>query len=170
MKLVELVVDTNVASFIHADSERGAGYSKLIAGSCAGITMLSIAEFRAGVVRKNWGPRKIASLDASLNRYVLIEANSEIANVSGGILACSAQVGRALSWPDAWAAATALWLDVPLVTHDWDLEGIPGLQVLTIHQNWQVREEGSLLSASEPLWLGSGGVGTRYAGDRVELQ
>ena len=40
MKRVELVVDTDVASFIHKGSERGAAYSKLIAGSCAGITML----------------------------------------------------------------------------------------------------------------------------------
>jgi predicted nucleic acid-binding protein len=170
MKLIELVVDTDVASFIHDDSERGAAYSELIGGRCAGITMLAIAEFRAGVVQRNWGPRRIASLDAFLKRYMLIEPSSEIANVSGGIRACCAQVGRALSWPDAWAAATALWLDVPLVTHDWDLEGIPGLRVLTVHQNWQIREVGSPLSASEPLWLGSRAVGARYAGDRVDVQ
>ena len=132
--------------------------------------MLAVAEFRAGVVQKNWGSRKIASLDAFLNRYILIEANPEIANVSGGIRACCAGVGRALSWPDAWAAATALWLDVPLVTHDWDLEGIPGLQVLTVHQNWQVREEGAAFSEGEPLWLGGRDVDVRYAGGRIEFQ
>jgi predicted nucleic acid-binding protein len=170
MKLVELIVDTDVASFIHDDTERGAAYSKLMAGSCAGMTLMAVAEFRAGVVQKNWGPRRIASLDAFLQRYMLIETNSEIANVSGGIRACCARVGRALSWPDAWAAATALWLDVPLVTHDWDLEGIPGLQVLTLHQSWQVREQGSVLSGGEPLWLGSRGIGVHCAGDRVELQ
>jgi hypothetical protein len=53
MKPIELVVDTDVASFIHERSERGAAYSKLIVGSCAGMTMLAIAEFRAGVVQKN---------------------------------------------------------------------------------------------------------------------
>lgn len=151
MKRVELVVDTDVASFIHNRSERGAAYAKLIAGSCAGITVLSIAEFHAGVVKKNWGLRKIESLHDFLTNFLLIEASSEIANVAGGVWACSAQVGRALSWPDAWAAATALWLDVPLVAHDWDLEGIPGLQVLTVHQNWQVREKGFLSSAGLEL-------------------
>ena len=163
MNRIELVVDTDVASFIHNGFELGPAYSKLIAGRCAGITLLAVAEFRAGVVQRNWGPRKIASLDAFLKRYMLIEASSEIANVSGGIRACCAQVGRALSWPDAWAAATALWLDVPLVTHDWDLEGIPGLQVLTAHQNWQVREECAVLSEGGPLWLGERSGGTRYA-------
>jgi predicted nucleic acid-binding protein len=165
-----LVVDTDVASFIYDGTERGAAYAKLIAGGCAGVTLLAVAEFRAGVVKKNWGSRKIAALDAFLKRYMLIEPSSEIADVAGGIHACCARVGRALSWPDAWAAATALWLDVPLVAHDWDLEGIPGLQVLTVHQNWQVREEGSIPSEGGPLWLGERGAGARYAGDRIELQ
>ena len=157
MKSVELVVDTDVASFLHKGGERGAAYSRLIAGSDAGITMLSI-----------WGLRKIAELDTFLTRFLLIETNSEIANVSGALLACCARVGRALSWPDAWAAATALWLDVPLVTHDWDLEGIPGLQVLTVHQNWQVREEGS--TSEPPLWLGARGDTARYVGDRIGIR
>ena len=170
MNRIELVLDTDVASFIHNRSERGLAYLKLIAGSCAGITVLSIAEFRAGVVKKNWGPRKIESLHDFLTRFLLIEASSEIANISGAVYACCARVGRALSWPDAWAAATALWLDVPLVAHDWDFEGIPGLQILTVHQNWQVREEGAALSESGPLWLGDRATGARYAGDRIDLQ
>jgi len=149
MKLIELVVDTDVASFIHDGlSERGAAYSKLIAGSCAGITMLAIAEFLAGVVQRNWGTRKSASLDAFLKRYMLIEANSEIANVSGGIRACCAGVGRALVMARRVGRGDGPMARRPLVTHDWDLEGIPGLQVLTAHQNWQVREEGSVLSAA----------------------
>ena len=168
MKSIELVVDTDVASFLHKGGERGAAYSRLIAGSDAGITMLSIAEFRAGVIQKDWGLRKIAELDTFLTRFMLIETNSEIANVSGALLACCARVGRALSWPDAWAAATALWLDVPLVTHDWDLEGIPGLQVLTVHQNWQIREEGS--TSEPPLWLGARGDTARYVGDRIGIR
>ncbi|MEJ1962106.1 MAG: PIN domain-containing protein [Gammaproteobacteria bacterium] len=163
MKCVELVVDTDVASFIFKDGERGAAYSELIGERCAGVTLLSIADLRAGVVRKNWGPRKIASLDEFLSRFLVIETSSEIANIGGGIRACCEQVGRAVSWPDAWIAATALWLDVPLVAHDRDLEGIPGLRVLTVHENWQVREEGSVLSEGEPLWLGERSVGARYA-------
>jgi predicted nucleic acid-binding protein len=107
--------------------------------------------FAPGSSRKIGGLRKIESLHEFLTNFLLIEASSEIANVAGGVSACSAQVGRALSWPDAWAAATALWLDVPLVAHDWDLEGIPGLQVLTVHQNWQVREEGLLSAAGIEL-------------------
>jgi tRNA(fMet)-specific endonuclease VapC len=163
MKRIELVVDTDVASFMFRECERGTAYTELIGERGAGVTVQSIAEFRAGVVRKNWGSRKVASLDEFLARFLLIDASPEIANVSGGIRACCEQVGRAVSWPDAWAAATALRLDVPLVAHDRDLEGIPGLRVLTVHENWQVREEGSVLSAGKPLWLGERCARARYA-------
>jgi hypothetical protein len=48
------------------------------------------------------------------------------------------RIGRPIGLADAWIAATALWYDVPLVTHDRDMEGIPGLQVLTLHGGWLV--------------------------------
>lgn len=163
MKGVELVVDTDVVSFMFRDCERGAAYFTLIGDSRAGVTLLSIAEIYAGVLRKNWGPRKIACLDAFLDRFLLIGASSEIASIGGAIRACCEQVGRSVSWPDAWIAATALWLDVPLVAHDRDLEGVPGLRVLTVHENWQVRAEGPGFREDMPLWLGERSGGARYA-------
>ncbi len=52
------------------------------------------------------------------------------------------------------AASNILWLDVPLVAHDRDLERVPGLRILTIHADWQVREEGLWTSQTAALWLG----------------
>ncbi len=63
-----------------------------------------------------------------------------MSEVCGAIRAERKRVGRPIDWPDAWAAACAIWLDVPLVTHDKDLEGIPGLRVETLHQSWRVGE------------------------------
>ena len=51
------------------------------------------------------------------------------------------RIGEPIDWADAWAAACALWLDLPLVTHDRGLEGIPDLRVLTVHHGWRVGEE-----------------------------
>jgi predicted nucleic acid-binding protein len=162
MRCVELVVDTDVASFMFRECERGAAYEDLIGVSSAGITPLALAEFRSGVVKRDWGARKIESLDTFLGRFRLLETSLEIANISGAIYGVCQQVGRAVSWPDAWAAATALWLDVPLVAHDRDLEGIPGLRVLTLHKGWQVREKGMVSSESGPLWLGETHVRPRF--------
>jgi predicted nucleic acid-binding protein len=167
MKSTELVVDTDVVSFMFRECERGVAYMDLIGTNARGITVLSLAELRSGVTKANWGARRIASLDAFLNRFRLFEANLEIANLSGAIRGVCERVGRAVSWPDAWAAATALWFDVPLVAHDRDLEGIPGLRVLTLHRSWEVREEGVLSSPSEPLWLGEPFVRPRVSDWRM---
>ena len=169
MSCTELVVDTDVASFMFKECERGVAYMDLIGTKPSGITALSLAEIRYGVTKNNWGARRIASLDAFLNRFRLFEANLEIANLTGAIRGVCERVGRSVSWPDAWAAATALWFDVPLVAHDWDLEGIPGLRVLTLHRSWQVREEGVLSSAFEPLWLGETCVQRRDSGWRMRI-
>jgi predicted nucleic acid-binding protein len=163
MRKAELVADGDVISYMFKRTPLGKAYTELIGSRRTGLTLLAVAESRQGAVYRNWGMDKLAALDAFLGDLVLIESNSEIANVCGGQLGRSIQVGRAVSWPDAWAAATALWLDVPLVAHDWDLEGIPGLRILTVHENWQVREESPAPSERGPLWLGEGSLGVRYA-------
>jgi predicted nucleic acid-binding protein len=154
MQNVELVADGDVVSYIFRRKALGNAYSQLIGLRRTGITLLAVGESRQGVVYDNWCDQKMAALDAFLGRFFLLDANAEIANVCGGLLGRCMQIGRAISWPDAWAAATALWLDVPLVTHDRDLEKIPGLRVLTLHSDWQVREEGDDIGMGSPLWLG----------------
>jgi predicted nucleic acid-binding protein len=154
MTHVELVADSVVVSYIYRRNTLGHAYSDLIGTRRTGITQLSVAESRLGVVHANWGEPRVAHLDAFLSRFFLLDPSPEIANVCGGLLGRCKQIGRAVSWPDAWAAATALWLDVPFVTHDRDLEKVPGLRVLTVHSNWQVREEGVGTWHSSGLWVG----------------
>jgi tRNA(fMet)-specific endonuclease VapC len=154
MSDVELVVDTDVISYMFKGGVLGAMFSNLVGTRRAGITSLSLAELRYWAAANDWGHRKIVSLDAFLSRFLLLQAGSEIANIGGAIRASYEQVGRAISWPDAWVAATALWLDVPLVAHDRDFERIPGLRVVTIHEDWQVREQSSILTHSGALWMG----------------
>lgn len=131
MQKVELVADADVISFMFRRSPRGEAYSQLIGASPTGITWLTLAESRLGVVYDNWGARRTAALHAYLGRFFVLGANAEIANICGGLLGRCKQIGRVVSWPDAWAAATALWLDVPLVAHDRDLERVPGLRVVS---------------------------------------
>jgi predicted nucleic acid-binding protein len=151
MRKIELVADGTVVSYMFRRRALGNAYTQLIGDCPTGITLLAVSESRQGVVYGNWGDPKIAALDAFLSRFFIL---AEIANICGGILGRCKQVGRAMSWPDAWAAARALWLDVPLVIHDRDVEKVPGLRVLTVHVDWQVREEGADASLSAPPWIG----------------
>ena len=161
---VRFVADTNVVSYMFKRNSLGATYSALIGEHRTGITLLSLAELHSGVVSDNWGNRRIASLDHFLSQFIQLGATEEIACLCGNILGRCKQIGLAMKWPDAWAAATAIWLDVPLVTHDRDLEGIPGLRVLTAHQGWQVRERCSEESDMHgPLRTGEWDGWSRYA-------
>jgi predicted nucleic acid-binding protein len=63
-----------------------------------------------------------------------------VAEVCAGLRAARRRVGRPIELADAWVAATALWYEVPLVTHDRDLERIPGLEVLTLLDGWRARQ------------------------------
>ena len=163
MRPVELVADTDVVSYMYKGGALGAMFSDLVGSSSTGITLQSLAELHYWAARNNWGHRKIASLDAFLSRFLLLESDPEIANISGAIRARCDQVGRAISWPDAWVAATALWLRVPLVAHDRDLERIPGLRVLTVHKNWQIREESAVPAHAGVLWLSERSADAGYS-------
>jgi predicted nucleic acid-binding protein len=45
---------------------------------------------------------------------------------------CYQKKGRPISFPDAWIAAAALQLNIPLVTHNArDYEAVDGLTILT---------------------------------------
>jgi predicted nucleic acid-binding protein len=169
MSQVELVADTHVTSYLFRRDALGQAYRALTDERPTGVTLLTIAEARSGTVSNDWGYPRIASLDRFLSRFFVLEATAEIANLCGTIIGCCKQVGRAMSWPDAWSAATALWLDVPLVTHDRDVEGIPGLRVVTAHTVWRVCEDGFGNSSSAPLWLGEDARTLRYRASEMTV-
>jgi len=156
MVFIKLVADTNTLSYMFKRNALGETYRQLIDDRPTGITLLTVAELRAGVERGDWGPRKRAKLHKFLNRFFLVECTTEIAEVCGGILGQCIKVGRAMTLPDAWAAATAMCFDVPLVTHDRDVEGVPGLRVVTAHESWRICEEHIAGTGTRPLWLGEG--------------
>jgi predicted nucleic acid-binding protein len=156
MSGVQLIADTNVVAYLFNRSQLGLDYAQLIDRRKVGITGHSLAELRAGAAIAKWGERKLSEQSRFLERLSHLPDTKEMAEVCGWIRGLRTLIGQPIDWPDAWAAACALWLDVPLVTHDRDLEGIPGLRVLTVHREWRVREEyfGALSSGS--LWLGEG--------------
>jgi len=154
MSSVQLIADTNVVSYLFNKSALGFEYAELIDCRNVGITAHSIAELRTGAVIAQWGERRLNELLRFLEKFAHVPYTKEMAQVCGGIRGHRTRIGEPIDWPDAWAAACALWLDVPLVTHDRDLEGIPGLRVLTVHREWRVREEA--FGALGTLWLGEG--------------
>jgi predicted nucleic acid-binding protein len=153
MNSVQLIADTNVVSYLFHRSTLGFGYAQLIGFHRVGVTGQCLAEIRAGAVIAEWGERKRQELARFLGQFVHVPDTAEMAEVCGALRGYRTRIGEPIDWPDAWAAACALWLEVPLVTHDRDLEGIPGLRILTLHKDWQIRDGTFDRFSSKPLWL-----------------
>lgn len=130
-RLIERVVlDSNVVSYIFNRDSRADYYEERIRGCQLLISFQTLEESWFGAFRRGWGTRRTRELEAHLQRYETIWPDTEIATVCARLRAESLSAGRGLQVADAWIAATALMLGCPLVTHDRDFDGIPGLRVI----------------------------------------
>jgi tRNA(fMet)-specific endonuclease VapC len=78
------------------------------------------------------GPVRVDSLERAIARYVYVPVDHETCRPWGGLRARRAVVGAPIAPQDAWIAAAAVRLRVPLVTHNpSDYVGIDGLDVLS---------------------------------------
>jgi predicted nucleic acid-binding protein len=77
-----------------------------------------------------------AELARHLEQYEVYYADDALCRLWADIWTRARRQGRPIEVADAWVAATAPALDVPLVTHNAaDFAGVEGLQVLTEAEN-----------------------------------
>ena len=154
MTVVQLIADTNVVSYLYEKSPLGTAYGDLIDDRRVGVTGHTLAELRAGTVIARWGERRLNEYAQFLERFAHVPCTRGMAELCGVLRGHRRCIGEPIDWADAWAAACALWLDVPLVTHDKGLQGIPALRVLTVHHGWRVGEETMAEVVASGLWIG----------------
>ena len=124
-----VVLDTNIVSFLERNDSRTALYRKHIEGRTLAISFATVGELFEGAFSGGWGESKIKDLEEMLKGYVVVPYSPEVCRQWGVIRA--ARRRRTISENDAWIAATAVSHGCPLITHDADFEGVPGLEVLT---------------------------------------
>lgn len=114
-----LVVDTDVASFVFKwHPEFAARYVDIVRGAELVISFMTLAEMRQGALDAKWGPRKRAMLEAYLADFSVLHSDSLLCSTWAALRNESTRKGRQMSSADAWIAATALVLSVPLVTNN----------------------------------------------------
>ncbi len=98
------------------------------------VSAITIGELRAGVL----GAPDTASRERRL-RTLLAALQAGPAPIDGEVAAAWAhlrvalrEAGRRMPVNDSWIAATALALDLPVVTQDDDYDGVPGLTVIRV--------------------------------------
>ena len=85
-----------------------------------------------GAVAAGWGARRREHLESRLQRYVIEPSSDALSLHWAEAMDSARRNGRPIAAADAWVAATALHLGVPLVTHNKNhFIGVDGLTVIS---------------------------------------
>ncbi|MGA3236006.1 MAG: PIN domain-containing protein [Bryobacteraceae bacterium] len=127
-----VVVDTDVISFIFKDHPLAPAYRAILAGRPLTVSLIALAEIEYGMGAKNWGARRRDLMGRFLSRFKPLLPDIDTAIHWARIKIGCERKGRPISFADAWIAAAALQLNIPLVTHNArDYEAIETLTILT---------------------------------------
>ena len=129
----EMVVDTDVISFLFKESDNALFYKKTLRPiKKAMISFMTLAELNRWVLAYNWGAKKKRELNIFLEDFLLYFCDRDLCRRWAQVMETGKKKGRPISVADAWIAATALEIGCPVLTHNAkDYNMIPGLTVLS---------------------------------------
>src|SRR6185503_15645595 len=102
------------------DPRRAPRYETLTEGRTGYLPFVVLAELLYRVEHRRWGPARRARLERFLQKYVVVHSAPDIVEVWAALRADAGRRGHVIERQDAWIAAVALALDLPLVTHNRD--------------------------------------------------
>jgi predicted nucleic acid-binding protein len=98
------------------------------------VSVITVGELRAGVLAAAdlaTRDRRLATLTAVM-ALEPVPVDEDVAAAWAHLRVALRDAGRSMGVNDSWIAATAIALDVPLVTQDDDHAGVPGLRVINV--------------------------------------
>lgn len=127
-----VVVDTDVVSFLFKAHSLAPAYQAILAGRSLAVSLITLAEIEYGMEAKNWGASRRDLMRRFLARFTLLLPDTETARAWSRTKRGCEKKGRPTSFADAWIAAAAIQLNIPLVTHNAsDYTAVENLIVLT---------------------------------------
>ena len=128
-----LVLDTDAASFLfNQDPIRASRYRAHTDGRTLYLPFVVIAELLFGAEIRGWGTERRLELEEFLQRHAMIQSDPDICASWATIRTQAQRQGRVIERQDAWVAAVAVSLNLPLVTHNArHFAGVPLLQIIT---------------------------------------
>lgn len=133
----QVVVDTDVVSFYLKEDTRFASYAPHLHGKRLIMSFMTYAELLYWQDIRNWGKKRRDAFENDiLSNYVLYPADRQLCKTWSSIRSNARSQGRGVETADAWIAATAMVLGVPLVSHNKkDFEHISGLELLSLSEH-----------------------------------
>ncbi|MBI3209107.1 MAG: PIN domain-containing protein [Candidatus Solibacter usitatus] len=130
--MTEVVVDTDVVSFIFKNHPFGSRYDPELAGRAALISFMTVAEIERWTLQYRWGTRRVQLLHTFLRRFTVVPSSPDLCRKWAEVMVAAQSAGRRMESADAWIAATALLYDAPLITHNQsDYLGFSGITLIS---------------------------------------
>ncbi len=125
------VVDTDVVSYGFRNAPEFAPFKPLLAGNQAFVSFMTIAELAYWGVSRNWGQNRRQQLRTYVDRqFRVYPVTRSLCQLWAEVTMDARRQGRVINAADAWIAATAIRLGVPLITHNRrDFDDLPGLKL-----------------------------------------
>jgi predicted nucleic acid-binding protein len=129
---VPVVIDTDVISFLYKRDTRARLYEPHLNDPPFILSFMSLAELRRWTLERNWGEERRQQLEEYLTRYLVLHSDDLMCDRWAYAMNSARMQGQPIGPADAWIAATALLLDVPLITHNGaHYRGVEGLRVIS---------------------------------------
>jgi predicted nucleic acid-binding protein len=128
-----VVGDTDVVSFLFGrDPVRAPRYAVHLQGRSLILPFAVVGEMLYGAEVRNWGSPRRQQLEQFVQRFRIEYPNYALCAIWAQLRATAGKAGRPIERQDAWIAATALYLKLPLLTHNArHYASVLGLSVIT---------------------------------------
>ena len=126
------VIDTDVWSYLYKGRLEAKLYEPHLFGNILVISFQTEAELLRGAIAANWGTTRRQHLESRLQKYVIEPSSYRLSLLWAQAMDSAKRNGRPIGAADAWVAATALLLGVPLISHNRShFMGVDGLTVIS---------------------------------------
>jgi tRNA(fMet)-specific endonuclease VapC len=127
-----LVIDTDVVFFLFKNHSLAQLYDPDLIGHSLVLSFMTVAELDRWAIQSKWGDARRNWLNRYLEPFVILPFNRALCTKWAEVTVSAQARGYRIECADAWIAATALFYNLPLVTHNRsDYRGVPGLTVIS---------------------------------------
>jgi len=116
--LETVLLDTCIISFFLKTDERAKHYEPYVDNNRLVVSFMTIAELYRWTITKKWGLKRKLDLEKYLSKFIVYPFTDHLCYKWAEVVEEMKDKGNPISCADAWIAATALLLDIPIVTHN----------------------------------------------------
>lgn len=131
-----LLLDTDIISYQFRNDSRYALYAAALEDTVLLVSFQTRAEVERWILARRWGPKRQKDFFEFYQQFTEVSHSLQTSQCWAKAIHSASQIGRPIPPADAWVAATALELSVPLVTHNRkDFLGVADLEIISFQED-----------------------------------